>query len=137
VNPPILLVDDDGDFMLLVERALKKSRLGASLQYVLDGEEAISYLSRQGKFNDENTFPAPALVLLDLKMPRIGGFEVLQWKSSRPELSKIPFVVFSSSDLERDKKQAAELGARDYLAKPMVFSDLMEIVATLQKFWVD
>jgi DNA-binding response OmpR family regulator len=132
MNPTILLVDDDEAFKMLVERALNKSWVTASLQYVLDGEQAILYLSRQGRFQDETVYPFPSLVLLDLKMPRVNGFEVLQWKSKRTELRETPFVILSSSDLDGDKKRASELGARHYFMKPMDLSALDEIVARLE-----
>ena len=131
----ILLVDDDDDFKTLIEKAVTKGRVNASLQYVWDVEQAISYLSRQGRFSDETAFPAPSLVLLDLKMPRENGFELLKWKSEQPELSDTPFVVLSSSDLEKDKQRAAELGARHYVTKPMDLAELVEIVRNFEKFW--
>lgn len=85
-------------------------------------------------YQDQEAFPAPALVLLDLKMPRVDGFELLQWKSSRLELSNTPFVVLSSSDLECDKKRAADLGAQDYLTKPMGLDRLVEMIENLERF---
>lgn len=131
----ILLVDDDDDFLMLVNRAIKSSRLDASVQCVEDGEQAIGYLSHQGKFLDETTFPPPSLVLLDLKMPRVTGFDALQWRSNRPELNETPFVVLSSSDLERDRKRASELGARNYLLKPMDLHGLIEMLDKLENLW--
>ena len=131
----ILLVDDDDGFLALVQRAIRQSQLDASLQYVCDGEEAISYLSHQGRFKDQTAFPRPWLVLLDLHMPRVDGFEVLQWKLNHPELNKMPFVILSSSGLEKDKKRASELGARDYLMKPMELPRLLEMVENLDRFW--
>lgn len=131
----ILLVDDDDGFKTLIEKAITKGGVNASLQYVWDVEQAISYLSQKGHFSDETAFPAPSLVLLDLKMPRANGFELLKWKSEHPELRDTPFVVLSSSDLEIDKKQAAELGAQHYLMKPMDLSEMVEMVQNLEKFW--
>jgi CheY-like chemotaxis protein len=129
----ILLVDDDDGFMMLMRRAFQKSRPEASLEYVKDGEEAIQYLARVGQYNDD-AFPRPDLVLLDIKMPRVDGFEVLAWKRERPELQSIPFVVLSSSELQRDMDKAAELGARSYLIKPMDTEGLLKIVSSLEDF---
>ena len=137
MTPTILFVDDDETFKALIACALKRSRLEASVQYLCDGEEAISYLSRQGPFEDEMAYPRPALVLLDLKMPRVNGFEVLEWRSSRPELNETPFVVLSSSNLDRDQDRASELGADGYLVKPMNLSQLIEMLEGLAKFWSD
>lgn len=131
----ILLVDDDDGFKMLIEKAITKSRINASVKYVWDVEQAMSYLSRHGRFSNETAFPPPALVLLDLKMPRENGFELLKWKSEQPELKDMPFVVLSSSDLEKDKKRAAELGAQHYLMKPMGLPALIEMVQSLETFW--
>lgn len=127
MNPTILLVDDDDAFKLLVEMAMQKSGLNASLQYVWDGEQAIEYLSYHRPF--------PSLVLLDLKMPRVDGFDVLRWKSQRPELNETPFVILSSSNLERDQTTASKLGAQYYLVKPAGLHELVEMVQSLDKFW--
>jgi CheY-like chemotaxis protein len=134
--PVLLLVDDDEAFGILMAYALKRSGLNASLRYVNDGDEAIQYLSRMAKYSDEVEFPLPALVLVDLKMPRVTGFELLQWKSGRPDLQKIPFVVFSSSDLQIDIEKASALGAFSYLVKPMDLPKLLKMVGTLDQFWV-
>ncbi len=135
--PTVLLVDDDDEFMFLVERAFRKSGLQASLQYVSDGEHAIAYLSRANEFSDEAKNPFPALVLLDLKMRRIGGFDVLRWKLLQPGLSKLPFVILSSSGLQEDRDKATRLGAHSYLVKPFGFDGLVELVAALRSFLPD
>jgi CheY-like chemotaxis protein len=134
--PVLLLVDDDEAFGILMAYALKKSGLNASLRYVNDGDEAIHYLSRMGKYSDEIEFPLPALVLVDLKMPRVTGFDLLEWRRGRPELQKIPFVVLSSSDLKIDIEKAHALGADSYLVKPMELPKLLKMVETLDQFWV-
>ena len=134
MKPTILLVDDDDAFKMLIERAIQKSGLNVSLQYVGDGEEAILYLSHQGQFSDETAFPFPSLVLLDLKMPRMNGFEVLQWKLEQPQLNGTPFIVLSSSDFEKDKQRVSGLGARGFLTKPMGLLGLTELVESLDEF---
>jgi len=131
MNPTILLVDDDDFFKRLIERAVSKSRFKVSLQHVWDGEEAISYLSRGENFCDAAKYPCPALVLLDLKMPRVDGFEVLEWRLTRSELKEMPFVILTSSDLQRDKERALALGADHYFVKPISWQELVAIIETL------
>jgi two-component system response regulator len=131
MNPTILLVDDDDCFKRLIERTISHSRLKLSLQYVWNGQEAMSYLSRSDNFKDEARHPFPSLVLLDLKMPCVNGFEVLQWRSTQPELKELPFVVLTSSDLQQDKDRALELGADHYFVKPMSLDELKAIVVTV------
>ena len=108
--PVVLLADDDDAFLYLVGYSFEKSALKASLQCVGDGEEIIEYLSRKGKFADETSFPLPSLVVVDLKMRWLTGFDVLQWRLQHPEFQKVPFIVLTSSDLEQDKERAEELG---------------------------
>ena len=129
--PTILLVDDDDCFKRLIERAINHSRFKVSLQYVWNGEEAISYLSRNEQFKDEIRYPMPSVVLLDLKMPCVNGFEVLQWRLNRPGLKEIPFAILTSSDLQQDKKRAFELSADHYFVKPMSLQELTAIIETL------
>jgi CheY-like chemotaxis protein len=133
--PCVLLVDDGDCFMELVTIAFARSGLQATLQYVPDGEEAMLYLSRTGKFADETAYPTPALVLLDLKMPRVDGFAVLQWKHQQPALRGIPFVALSSSNLQRDKERAMQSGGHSYFVKPMDLRTLIDLVRDLDKFF--
>jgi DNA-binding response OmpR family regulator len=136
MNPTILLVDDDDSFKRLIERALSNSQFKASLQYVWNGQEAISYLSRSEEFKDEMKYPWPCAVLLDLKMPRLNGFEVLEWRLARLDLKEMPFVVLTSSDLRQDKERALELGADHYFVKPMSLQELTAIIDALEALCV-
>src|SRR6266496_1687833 len=112
--PTILLVDDDDAFELFIGRALRRAEIQASLHYVSNGEECIQYLSRSGNYKDTAQFPTPSVMVLDLKMPGISGFRVLEWKRQQSHLRFIPVVVFSSSDLQQDKEFALTLGAAAY-----------------------
>jgi CheY-like chemotaxis protein len=114
----VLLIEDSRDDVFLMQRALKKSGLGWSMQVVMDGEEALGFFSGTGKFADRNQFPLPSLVFLDLKLPYLSGFEVLAWMRDQPALKDIPVMVLTSSPEERDQRRAAELGAKGYLLKP-------------------
>jgi CheY-like chemotaxis protein len=135
--PAILLVDDHEGYRFLVQFALNKSGLKASLQCVADGAEALMYLSRKGRFKDEVAFPFPSIVLLDLNTPGLNGFEILKWKSSRPELQFLPFVVLGTLDSIHDRRKAAELGACDYLVKSISTPDMVNMILGLEKFWRD
>lgn len=131
----VLLVDDDESFRWLVGYAFRKSGIQATLECVGDGEDAIKYLSGAEPFSDQNRFPRPAVVLLDLKMPRVSGWEVLQWKNMRTDLSSIHFYVMSCSDLSLDREAAAKYGICAYQVKPMDLGALIGIVKSLEKFF--
>jgi CheY-like chemotaxis protein len=134
MSPTILIVDDDESYGILLPRILEKVGSTFALRFVGDGEQAIHYLSGQGKYDDRNSFPLPSLILLDLKMPRVDGFEVLTWKANRNELQSIPVIVWSSSDLPADKEKALALGAEHYIFKPMQFERMAEIFGWLNQF---
>jgi CheY-like chemotaxis protein len=126
----ILLVDDDENFPLL----LAWENFPFSLRFVFNGEQAIQYLCGKGKYADRAQYPFPHLLLLDLNMPRINGFEFLEWKGKRPELNSLPVVVWSSSELVQDKQKAMSLGAHSYISKPPEFSKLVEAVRGLERY---
>jgi CheY-like chemotaxis protein len=128
----ILVVDDDDSYAVILPRLLQKEQLEVSLRFAGDGEQAIQYLRGEGRFLDRDRYPFPSLVLLDLKMPRINGFEVLQWKGRRPEFDQLPIVVWSSSQLPEDMRKAKSLGAVSYIFKPSSLAGLSEIIRGLQ-----
>jgi len=129
--PVVLLVDDDDGCAILLRAAMEKAAIDCSLQYVGDGKKAMDYLSGIGKYQDRNRFPMPSLVLLDLKMPSVNGFEVLHWKSKLPSLDWLPVVVWSTADIDTDQQEAIALGADSYLVKPMKLQDLMDLARKL------
>ena len=134
-NRRILLVEDDPDDAELIVIGLRRSNLGNDIDIVRDGVEALDYLYRRGTFVGR---PAadPVLILLDLKMPRIDGREVLEEIKSHPTLKHVPVVVLTSSAQERDIAQGYELGANAYVVKPVHFRDLVDAVAQIGLFWV-
>lgn len=132
----ILHVDDDSNDLVLFERACEKAGVSCNLQNVEDGDQAISYLRGAAPYADRERYPEPTLVLLDLKMPRLNGFDVLVWMRSKNELRSLPVVVLSSSNHDADVKRAYDLGANSYLVKPVGFDSLVEIVKTLQQYWL-
>ncbi|HEY0550882.1 MAG TPA: response regulator [Verrucomicrobiae bacterium] len=131
----ILLAEDDVDDAELIAVALQRSNLAHSLHHVSDGEMAISYLTGEAQYSQREQFPLPAVLLLDLKMPRKNGFEVLQWIRSTKEWAQLPVIVLTSSDEPSDIKRAYELGATSYLTKSASFKNVLEILTTLSPSW--
>ncbi len=132
----ILLVEDDSNDVLLIRRAFKKANIANPLQVVEDGDRALTYLEGQGPYADREQYPLPILVLLDLKLPRRSGLEVLAWLRQRQGLKRLPVVVLTSSKENRDIDQAYDLGANSYLAKPVEFDALVEMMKSLGVYWL-
>ena len=135
-QPVILLAEDDANDVFLFRRAVKKAGLQSTVVDVPDGREAVQYLSGEPPYANRALFPLPNLLLLDLKMPLMDGFDVLGWMRTRPELANLPVVVLSSSTIEADIKKARSLGAREYLIKPSDTSDLLKMVQDLHQRWL-
>ncbi len=131
----ILMVDDSPDDVFLVRRALQASGIEGWLQSAADGEEGIGYLRGQGEFGDRARHPFPNVLLLDLKMPRVDGFGVLRWLKGHPDCKVIPVIVFSSSFLESDVREAYTLGANAFISKPAGLNELIEILRAALGFW--
>lgn len=136
-NQTILLVDDDSNDVLLIQRAFRKAGLARSLKVVRDGEQAIEYLDGRGQYADREQFPLPFLLLLDLKMPGTNGFEVLRWARGEPELKRLLVVVLTSSSLQADVDRAYELGANSYLVKPVEFDEMVSLLARFEAYWTE
>jgi CheY-like chemotaxis protein len=135
-DPTVLLAEDDADDVLITQIAFRKARLANHLEIVRDGEEAIAYIKGGGRYADRKRYPFPMLLLLDLHMPKVDGFEVLEWLRKRPELAHLPVAVLTSSDHDPDATRAFELGADSYLIKPPDAVTLMELVQRLHAFWL-
>ncbi len=135
-DKPILLVEDDLDDQLLIRRAFTKARLGNPLALVKDGDEAVAYLSGDGAFADRQANPLPVLILLDLKLPRRSGLEVLRWlRSQAGALGRTPVAVLTSSRQSEDVDQAYDFGANSYLVKPVDLDGLLNLVRTAGLYW--
>jgi CheY-like chemotaxis protein len=130
----ILLAEDNENDVLMLRRAARNAKFSSPLQIVSDGEEVVAYLSGNGKYADRRRYPLPGLLLLDLKMPRKNGFEVLQWLREQPKFSALQVVVLSSSDEIRDINRAYELGANSFLVKPMFFSEYVGMLEALHSY---
>src|SRR6266478_3502607 len=120
-NALILIADDREDDVLLMQRSLEKAGVTNPLQVVHNGEETIAYLRGEGRFSNRAEYPLPALLLLDLKMPRKDGFEVLEWIRQESAIRALRIIVLTSSENIRDVSRAYELGANSFLVKPMDF----------------
>lgn len=132
----ILLVEDDPADVFRIQRAFRKTNLASSLEVVTDGEKAIDYLSGQEVYQDRDRYPLPSLMLLDLKLPRRSGFEVLSWLRNESDIKHLPVVVLTSSDQQVDIKRAYSLGANSYLTKPPAPNALLEMVQVVGLYWL-
>jgi CheY-like chemotaxis protein len=135
----ILYVEDDSNDILLFQHALQKaeSTCTCNLQVIGDTEEAIAYLSGCDRFSDRERFPLPNLALLDLKMPRVNGFELLTWIRREPVVRRLPVVVLSSSNHAMDVRQAYDTGANSYLVKPIDFTALVGLARSIKQYWLE
>ena len=116
----ILLVEDDPNDILLTQRAFRKANLtNASLQVVTDGDTAVAYLSGAGEYADRDRYPLPVVVLLDLKLPRRSGHEILAWLRQQPKLKSLPVVILSSMGEVGEADKAKDLCASAYFVKPL------------------
>lgn len=132
----VLLVEDNPADALLVRRAFQKAKLSCEIHLAKNGEEAIAYLSGQAGYVDRGNFPIPALVILDLKLPRKSGFDVLSWVRNQPGLKRLPIVVLTSSREMRDVNRAYDLGTNSYIVKvadPLKMNDLINVI---HRYWI-
>jgi CheY-like chemotaxis protein len=134
--PTILLADDDPNDVWLLRRAMRRVNDGSSLQVVEDGEAAIAYLAGRLPYADRQRFPLPALLLLDLKLPRRTGHEVLAWLRQEPGLKRLPVVMFPSSREPADVNRAYDLGVNSYLVKPVGADTLVSLLRLLHRYWL-
>lgn len=136
----VLWVEDDPNDVFLIQRAWKQAgEIPVSFHFrIIDnGEEAIDYLSGAHRYARRDLYPLPAFVLLDLKLPRASGFEILSWIRNREALQHLPVVILTSSQESRDIRKAYELGANSYIVKPGEPSRLIEMALRLKQYWLD
>ncbi len=132
----ILLVDDNPDDVQLTLRALKKSNILNEVVVAADGVEALDYLFGTGKYAGRNTEELPQVVLLDLKMPRVDGLEVLQQMRADERTKLLPVVILTTSNEDRDRIESYKLGANSYVRKPVDFNQFVEAVNQLGLYWL-
>jgi CheY-like chemotaxis protein len=133
----ILLVEDSEDDVFFMTRAFKAAGLLTPLAHVENGQKAIDYLSGKQPYKDRTQSPLPSLILLDLKMPFLSGFEVLRWIRSQSAHARVPVIVFTTSNQERDVETAYELGANAYLVKPDHADQCSDLANLIKRFWLD
>ncbi|MDI1484185.1 response regulator [Polyangium sp. y55x31] len=132
----VLVVEDDSTDVLMIRRAFKKAQLVNPLHIVDNGDTAVEYLAGRTPYDDRGAYPLPALILLDLKLPRRSGLEVLEWLRQQPGLKRLPVVVLTSSMESNDVRKAYDLGCNSYLVKPVNFEGLLDAVKALGVYWL-
>lgn len=128
INKPIFLIEDDQVDTMVVRRALKELHVANRLEHVENGEEALAYLRDPAR-------ERPCLILLDLNMPVMNGIEFLQAAKADPELKRMPVVVLTTSDEQKDKVESFELGVAGYMRKPVDYQQFVEIIRTIDAYW--
>jgi CheY-like chemotaxis protein len=129
------MADDSEEDVFFVKRALEQSKVAHFFHAVPDGSQALAYVKADGQYADRQAFPFPNVLLCDLKMPGMDGFDVLRWLRDHPRCKVIPTIMFSSSAIEADVLQSYVLGANAYLEKPSSLDDLSTTIQFLYQFW--
>jgi CheY-like chemotaxis protein len=132
----ILLVDDSENDLLLMRHAFRAAEFDASLQFVHSGEDAILYLKGEGTYADRDKFPLPAVMLLDLNIPKMSGFDVLAWVRAQPVIKRLPVIVLTASIRREDVERAFDLGANAFLVKPGKMNELVTMTLRLRD-WLE
>ncbi len=132
----VLHVDDDPSDTLLMQQACRKAGVSFQLFSVSDGEAALAYLAGTGVYADRERYPVPIFVLLDLKMPRRSGFDVLTWIRRESSLKSLPVIILTASSQDEDIQRAYAAGANSYLVKPVGIHTLMEMVRLVDSYWI-
>ena len=132
----VLLVEDNADHAELTLKALKDGNLLNEVVWVKDGEEALDFLYHRGRYADATKAPRPGLILLDLRLPKVDGHEVLRQIKGDEDLRSIPVVMLTTSEREDEISQSYKAGANSFVSKPVRFADFMERVRSLKLYWV-
>lgn len=133
---PVLYAEDDQNDIFFMQRAFEDAGIPNPLVAVTDGKAAVEYLSGSGKYTDREKHPLPCLIILDLKMPRMSGLDVLKWIRTQPALIDRPVIILTSSSGNTDIQSAYSQGANSYLVKPGKPGELFAIVRSLKDYWL-
>lgn len=133
---PILLVEDNEDDVFFLQRAMKSAGLNYPIVVATDGQQAIDYLSGAKEFSDRAKFPVPELVLLDIKLPKVHGLDVLKWIRSESSLQTLVVVMLTTSHLEVDVDRAYRLGANSFLVKTSASEKLERMLRSIHDYWL-
>ena len=133
----ILVVEDDPADAYFLQKAFDRILANCAVNRVADGEEAKAYLQGTGSYSDRRAFPLPSVILLDLRMPRMNGFEFLAWLRQHPDLKIIPAVIYSSSDNPSDVRKAYEAGANSFLHKRLSMNSVQETMRSFARYWLE
>ena len=133
----ILLAEDNENDILMMRRAFAQAAIPNPLFVVRDGQEAIDYLAGNGKYAERAAHPLPRLLLLDLRMPWMDGFDVLAWLRTQPRFNSLPVIVLTSSKLQADIDRSLDLGVYDYRVKPQSYEDLVRLLNDVRTCWLD
>ena len=132
----ILLVEDNADDALLLKDAFYEANIINPILVLENGKKAIAYLKGEGIYADRKQYPLPILILLDLKLPIVSGFEVLRWVRQHPSLKRLPVLILTSSNIPEDINKAYDLGTNSYLVKPVDFDDLLQVSKYIGVYWM-
>lgn len=132
----ILLAEDNPADVEITQEAFKRGKLRNKIFVVKDGREALDYLFHQGEYQDKAAYPTPDLILLDIKMPKVSGLEVLEKIKRDEELKRLPVIVLTVSDREADVIKAYNTGVNSYIVKPVKFSEFLDVVARVKEYWI-
>jgi CheY-like chemotaxis protein len=133
----ILVADADHDDRVSIRRAWEKSRVANDLRFVKDGEELTEYLNQVGRYCDPAAAPRPAVILLDLNLPKMDGRNTLQEIKNDPALSQIPIIVLTSSPAEEGILRSCDLGGNFCIRKPVTFKALVDVLQVLERYWIE
>jgi CheY-like chemotaxis protein len=131
----VLVADDDERDLQVLRLAMTRNGVEAEVHEVRDGEDAVDYLRGQWDFADRAKHPFPDLLVVDLKMQKMGGLEVLEWLQKHPECKRLPTIMLSGSGLEKDVEEAYRRGVATYFAKPTSFKEFQELIKTVVEYW--
>jgi len=132
----ILIVEDERIDLELILAAFRRARLGNTIRITTSGDETLDYIFGMGTYADRKEFPLHDLILLDLNLPGTSGFEVLRQVRNTPKVNHIPVIVLTSSKAEGDRTMAYDLGANDFLIKPVTFEALTRAIEAIGHFWI-